>query len=92
MAKCQSARGRQLKENPTLVLTTDPHRHSDGQSGGLAPQTATHAYHQDILEGAYRPFNSYFSKCMACRHSTVGKNFKCKGQTHNSPGSVDHSR
>jgi hypothetical protein len=34
----------------------------------LAPQTATHAYHQDIPEGAYRPFNSYFSKCMACRH------------------------
>ena len=54
---------RQLKENPTLVLTTDPHRHSDDQFEGLSPQIAMHAYRQDIPEAVYKSYNSYFSKC-----------------------------
>jgi hypothetical protein len=54
---------RQLKENPTLVLTTDPHHHSDDQFEGLSPQIAMHAYRQDIPDAVYKSYNSYFSKC-----------------------------
>jgi len=45
--------GGAIKENPTPVLRTDPHHHSDDRFGELSPQIAMHAYHQDIPAGVY---------------------------------------